>query len=119
MVVEDDPAMRNLISSLLEVDGFSVTPAGDVESALQMCEAEMPTLIILDLMLPIRDGEAFVHEFRRRWRDEDVPVIVLSASASRKRLSRELRVAASLGKPFAPEDLIELVTAHAHKDAPN
>jgi CheY-like chemotaxis protein len=51
----------------------------------------------------------FLREFRRRWRHEDVPVILLSASSARNEIARRLGVEATLPKPFFAEDLRELV----------
>ena len=56
-----------------------------------------------------RNGEMFLREFRRRWRTEDVPVILLSASSARNEIARRLGVEATLSKPFFAEDLRELV----------
>jgi DNA-binding response OmpR family regulator len=60
----------------------------------------------------------FLHEFRRRWRQVDVPVILLSASTARNQIARDLKVAATLGKPFFAEDLLELVVTHTTKGEP-
>jgi DNA-binding response OmpR family regulator len=64
--------------------------------------------MIVDLMLPVEDGEMFLREFRRRWRHTDVPVILLSASTARNEIARRLSVEATLPKPFLTEDLQEL-----------
>jgi len=98
-----------MLRVLLEQDGHSVIPAGDVQSALAQCEVQIPSLMIVDLMLPVEDGEMFLREFRRRWRHEDVPVILLSASSARNEIARRLGVEATLSKPFFGEDLRELV----------
>jgi DNA-binding response OmpR family regulator len=66
--------------------------------------------MVVDLMLPVEDGEMFLREFRRRWRDTDVPVILLSASTARSEIARRLCVEATLPKPFLAEDVRELVT---------
>ena len=66
--------------------------------------------MVVDLMLPVEDGEMFLREFRRRWRHAEVPVILLSASTARNEIARRLSVEATLPKPFFAEDLRELVT---------
>lgn len=98
-----------MLQVLLEQDGHAVIAAGDVQSALSQCKVQMPHLMIVDLMLPIEDGETFLREFRRRWRQVDVPVILLSASSARNEIARRLGVEATLSKPFFAEDLRELV----------
>jgi len=73
----------------------------------------LPDLMVVDLMLPIEDGEMFLHEFHRRWRNAEVPVVLLSASTARNEIARRLRVEATLPKPFFAEDLRELVATLA------
>jgi len=99
-----------MLRVLLEQEGHAVIAAGDVRSAIAQCAVQLPDLMVVDLMLPIEDGEMFLREFRRRWRDEDVPVILLSASSARNDIARRLGVEATLSKPFFAEDLRELVT---------
>lgn len=98
-----------MLQVLLQQDGHAVIAAGDVKSALAQCQVQMPDLMIVDLMLPVEDGEMFLREFRRRWRQQSVPVIVLSASSARAEIARRLGVEATLPKPFFAEDLRELV----------
>ena len=110
LVLDDDPSLRHMLRVLLEQEGHAVIAAGDVRSAIAQCAVQLPDLMVVDLMLPIEDGEMFLREFRRRWRDEDVPVILLSASSARNDIARRLGVEATLSKPFFAEDLRELVT---------
>ena len=109
LVLDDDPSLRHMLTVLLQQQGYAVVAAGDVQSALAQCKVQLPDLMIVDLMLPIEDGELFLREFRRRWRHEDVPAIVVSASSARNEISRKLGVEATLSKPFFAEDLRELV----------
>jgi CheY-like chemotaxis protein len=109
LVLDDDPSLRHMLRVLLEQEGYAVVAAGDVPSAIAQCAVQLPDLMVVDLMLPIEDGEMFLREFRRRWRNEDVPVILLSASSARNDIARRLGVEATLSKPFFAEDLRELV----------
>ncbi len=115
LVLDDDPHIRNLLCALLTESGFEVISAADTRSALAQCEVQMPQLMIVDLMLPTEDGESFLDQFRLRWRQTDVPVIVLSASAKRDTVSQRLNARAALGKPFAADHLCALVMEHAPK----
>jgi len=109
LVLDDDPSVRHMLQVLLQQDGHDVIAAGDVPSALAQCKVQLPDLMVVDLMLPIEDGETFLREFRRRWRQTEVPVILLSASTARNEIARRLHVEATLPKPFLAEDLRELV----------
>lgn len=109
LVLDDDPSVRHMLQVLLEQDGHAVIAAGDVRSALAQCKVALPDLMVVDLMLPIEDGEMFLREFHRRWRHSEVPVILLSASTARNDIARRLKVEATLAKPFFAQDLRELV----------
>jgi DNA-binding response OmpR family regulator len=117
LVLDDDPSVRHMLQVLLEQDGHAVIAAGDVPSALAQCAVELPDLMVVDLMLPVEDGEMFLREFRRRWRHSKVPVILLSASTARTDIARRLSVEASLPKPFFAEDLRDLVTTLTREPA--
>ena len=110
LVLDDDPSVRHMLEVMLQHDGHTVIAAGDVGSALAQCAVQLPDLMVVDLMLPVEDGEMFLREFRRRWRHTDVPVILLSASTARNEIARRLNVEATLTKPFFAEDLRELVS---------
>jgi len=109
LVLDDDPSVRHMLQVLFEQDGHDVIVAGDVRSALAQCKVDLPDLMVVDLMLPIEDGEMFLREFHRRWRHAEVPVVLLSASTARNEIARRLSVEATLPKPFFAEDLRELV----------
>ncbi|MEM8606822.1 MAG: response regulator [Myxococcota bacterium] len=118
LVLDDDPSVRQLVEVMLRKDGYAVVAAADVQSALAQCEVQLPDLMVVDLMLPIDDGEKFLREFRLRWRDADTPVILLSASTARSEIARSLGVKGTLGKPFFREDLLELVASHLPAQTP-
>jgi len=98
-----------MLQVMLEQDGHDVVTAADVQSALAQCVVQLPELMIVDLMLPVEDGEIFLREFRRRFRNVDVPVILLSASSARNDIARRLGVEATLPKPFVARDLREVI----------
>lgn len=118
LVLDDDPSLRNLVEVMLKKGGYAVIAAADVQSALAQCEVQLPDLMVVDLMLPINDGEMFLREFRLRWRNAKTPVILLSASTARNDIARNLGVQGTLGKPFFTEDLLELVAMHLPADKP-
>jgi signal transduction histidine kinase/DNA-binding response OmpR family regulator len=87
LVVDDDPAARELLRRLLEKDGWAVTEAENGRVALGRMAWKRPELILLDLMMPHMDGFTFLREMRQRpdWRT--IPVVVVTA----KELSQEER----------------------------
>jgi CheY-like chemotaxis protein len=79
LVVEDDPATRDMLQHLLEGQGLEVLLAGNGREGLEQASAHPPALVILDLMMPEVDGFAFVEEARRRADLATTPIIVLTA----------------------------------------
>jgi len=72
LVVDDEPMVRELVTTYLTRDGLDVTEASDGASALRAFEKSQPDLIVLDVMLPKIDGYSLLSEFRGR---SNVPVI--------------------------------------------
>jgi CheY-like chemotaxis protein len=79
LIVEDDPATRELLARLLESEGWAVASAENGRVALDALERHTPSLILLDLMMPVMDGCQFATTLRRQPRWREIPVIVLTA----------------------------------------
>jgi len=112
LVVEDDPSIRGLVSEVLRDDGYEVSEACNGAEALYAVRERRPDLIVLDLMMPVMDGWAFVEECRREPGCDDVPILVTSASHDLTRTAERLRsfgVRTCLAKPFDVEGLLALV----------
>ncbi len=111
LLVEDDPALRCALSELLREHGYEVACATDGRDALaQLGTRPAPSVILLDLAMPVMDGWAFRAEQRRDPRLAAIPTIVISASlAADPRGLEELEPAATLAKPFEFERLIATV----------
>jgi CheY-like chemotaxis protein len=85
LVVEDDLDIRNNLKELFEIEGYPVTTAQHGKEALEVLEGmvEAPGLILLDLMMPVMDGHAFLAELVRRKQaagQPKPPVVIISAS---------------------------------------
>ena len=91
MVVDDDESTRRAIASSLDRQGWSVEQAGNGIEALKVLEAQPPSAILLDLMMPEMDGFEFLEEFQANKNWQDIPVIVLTSKdltpEDRKRLN--------------------------------
>lgn len=107
LVVDDDPAVVRLLKLTLRGGGFDVTGASNGQEALQQVERHPPEAIVLDIDMPVMDGREFYERLRAR--HIDVPVVILSAYNPR-RVQRELGAQAYIGKPFEPDDLIDIVS---------
>ncbi len=83
LIIEDDAPIREVLTEILQLDGYSVITAGNGEEGLQrLAEGPNPHLILLDLMMPVKDGFAFRTEQRENPNWAAIPVVVLSASAN-------------------------------------
>jgi DNA-binding response OmpR family regulator len=109
-VIDDDPLIVRLIRANLEHSGFRVIDAMDGQQGLDLIAAEMPDLVILDVMLPSMDG----YEVCRRIRDFSlVPVLMLTARGEQvdKLQGFEMGADDYLTKPFAPAELMARISA--------
>lgn len=104
LVVDDDASIRELLSTALEDDGYEVVPATNGADALSVCERWRPDVIVLDLMMPVMDGWQFAAELRAR--EEDIPIVLLSAARDLRTHAKALSAAEIIEKPF---DLSELL----------
>jgi two-component system alkaline phosphatase synthesis response regulator PhoP len=110
LVVDDEPAILELVSFNLKKDGYEVVTAADGKSALEMFMKEKPDLVVLDLMIPEPDG----YEVCKRIRAQSaVPVIMLTARGEEQDRIRGLDLGADdyVVKPFSPRELLARVRA--------
>ena len=120
LVVEDEPAIQELISCNLELAGHRALRADTAEQALDMLRAELPDLVVLDWMLPGMSGIDFARRMRAERRTQDIPVIMLTARADEndKLLGLETGADDYLTKPFSPRELNARVKAVLRRRAP-
>lgn len=115
LVVDDDPDILEAVSMILEARGYQVVTAQDGIEGLAALKAEMPDLLILDLLMPKMDGFAVCKELQdARWsKYRSIPILILSSvreEASRRRYELEagleLNVDDYVEKPISPETLL-------------
>lgn len=110
LVVDDEETIREVVRRYLEREGFSVQEAADGYQVIDAIEAQLPELIVLDLMLPGIDGLTLTRQIRRDYR---VPIIMLTAMGEPVDRIRGLDLGADdyLVKPFNPQELVSRVQA--------
>lgn len=110
LVVDDEPAILELVRYNLEQSGFTVITAGDGPAALATFRARRPDLVVLDLMLPGMDGFEVCRAIRH---DSTVPVILLTARKEEIDRVVGLEIGADdyVTKPFSPRELVARVKA--------
>ncbi|HEX9574982.1 MAG TPA: response regulator [Myxococcales bacterium] len=105
LVVDDDPDILQTLGLCLSSEGYRVLMAANGKEALDILDREHPSVILLDLMMPVMDGWQFVAELEHRgWRD--VPLLILSADRSVQGHAKQLRANAHLAKPFDLDELL-------------
>ncbi len=113
LVVDDDKQIVRLLQSYLEKAGFGVITAYDGENALRVVRHELPDLVVLDLMLPGRDGWEITRTLRADDRLAAIPILMLTARVedTDKILGLELGADDYLTKPFNPREVVARVRA--------
>ncbi|MHB1133027.1 MAG: response regulator [Chloroflexota bacterium] len=109
LVVEDDPAISDLLATVIESEGFDAVPAFDGEAALDLAQTEAPDLITLDLALPKKSGHEVLHALEANKKTSRIPVIVVSAYTSRLEQEDYQHVIFVVNKPFDVDDLVAKV----------
>jgi len=111
LVVEDDPALGDVIVTALKDDGLDAKLAQDGDEAMREVDELNPAVIVLDLMMPKRDGFSVLRELRADGRIARIPVIVVTAifGLSERNYATELGAADYITKPFDLDDLVRRV----------
>ncbi|MBH0168789.1 response regulator YycF [Fictibacillus sp. 18YEL24] len=114
LVVDDEKPIADILQFNLEKEGFTVSCAYDGINALEKVEKEKPDMILLDIMLPLKDGMEVCREIRKKY---DMPIIMLTAKDSEidKVLGLELGADDYVTKPFSTRELIARVKANLRR----
>jgi len=110
LVVDDDDAIRALLTRYLRLEGYEVEEAADGQSAVSSVERRTPDLVLLDRMLPAHDGLDILARMRRI---TDVPIILLTAMGAEGDRVMGLKLGADdyVVKPFSPPELVARISS--------
>jgi DNA-binding response OmpR family regulator len=110
LIVEDDPTVAEVVTRYLEREGFAVDCVADGRDALERTDANLPDLVVLDIMLPGLDGLEVCRRLRSR---APIPVVMLTARGSEEDrvLGLDLGADDYVAKPFSPRELTARVKA--------
>ncbi len=111
LVVDDQPHIVRLIQLNLERENLAVVTAADGEEGLEQARAERPDLIILDVIMPKKDGFEVLRALKADPELRPIPVIMLTVKTQSADIVEGLREGAELylPKPFHPKELVQLV----------
>jgi CheY-like chemotaxis protein len=110
LVVEDDSATRDVLILILEKEGFTVSGAANGREALERLQwMERPSLILLDLMMPVMDGWQFREAQKQDPALASIPVVVVSAAGNLPQEIASLDIAGYLKKPVGFDEILEAI----------
>jgi DNA-binding response OmpR family regulator len=120
LVVDDDAPIRDLLRTVLELDGWEVHEAEDGVQALALAKAERPHGVVLDVMMPGKDGFDVLAELRRTEYGRAMAIVMLTAKTRPSDILRGTRLGADLyvTKPFDPNHVAERLAFHALRRSP-
>jgi two-component system response regulator AdeR len=109
LVVEDEADLVWVVRFNLELEGYRTFVASNGQAALELLEEVTPDLMLLDLMMPVMDGWAVLHEVRRRGLSSRVIVVSARASQAELRRAEDYSVDAFVPKPFDMDELLATI----------
>ena len=113
LVVDDEPAIRNLVRISLQPLHVNVESVSNGKEAIDAVSRDRPAVIVLDLVMPVMDGRTFFHAIE----GEDRPPVVILSSEGSQLAKKELGAEASMPKPFDPEKLASVVDGLIHSES--
>lgn len=110
MLVDDETELRNLVAMRLESFGYEVLHAGNGDEALILLDDTLPDLVLLDVMMPGKNGYEVCNDIKTNEKTSHIPIILFTAKPDQKeRLKSNYDFMAAddyILKPFEPEDLL-------------
>ena len=116
LVVEDDDDSRLMLSMILSLRGYRTVAATDGAEALRVAREHQPCLILLDLMMPVMDGEAFRQAQLGDAELRDIPVIVVTARHDGPASAHRMGASSCIRKPLNVQQVLAEVEAHCPKE---
>ena len=107
LVVDDDLSILETVGAILAMEGYTVETATNGREALDKLGRARPSLVLLDMRMPVLDGWGFAREMKAR--GESVPIVVMTAAQDARRWANEIGAAAYVPKPFEVLDLLATV----------
>ena len=108
MIIEDDEDLHLIYRLYLQGESYEIVEAGNGKEGLELAEREKPDLIILDMIMPVMDGEEFIEKLRFEKKRFDIPIIIASVNDKiPPRLIEAGKIKTVLKKPFPIKVLLQ------------
>src|ERR1700759_1190279 len=108
LLVDDDPAILDSISLLLEFEGYQVVATSNTSALLTM-ETDLPDLLLLDIWMSGADGLDICKQLKQKSATKNIPIVLISASREIEKSAKDAGANDFLSKPFEVDDLIQKV----------
>lgn len=119
LIIDDDAAIRRELSEVLAAEGYTVSVVADGRHALNHLQGNAaPSLILLDLMMPVMDGWDFILALRSQPTLAQIPVVVMSCLGNSSANTSLLAGYQVLRKPLRRQELLEAAARHSHSTHP-
>ncbi|MGK7946630.1 MAG: EAL domain-containing protein [Microcystaceae cyanobacterium] len=117
LIIEDEPAIRELISEILSIHSFKILKASNGQEGVQIAQQQLPDLILCDIMMPNMNGYEVINILQNQIKTALIPFIFLTAKGEIEHIKQGLKLGADdyLVKPFTEEDLIHTVNLRLTK----
>lgn len=107
LVIDDDPDIRMTVQDILSFEGYAVETAENGARGLELMEHISPSLIVLDMRMPVLDGWGFARAAKER--GVNTPILVMTAAQDARRWAAEIGAAGYVAKPFGLSDFLSAV----------
>jgi len=110
LVVDDEPNIRLLVKNMIG-DRYNVIEAGDGNEAVTQAEKEKPDLVLLDILMPGKDGFTTCNQLKANKATKDIPVVMVTALQHKldEKLALSLKADGYMRKPFTSDDLLNAI----------
>jgi CheY-like chemotaxis protein len=109
LIVEDEPSIREVIRDVLEDRGFRVMASTNGAEALRMLDSVRPDVVVLDLLMPVMHGWAFMESYVEKTGGQPIPIVVVSVNPALPRSFNRFGVRQVVAKPFDVDALLDAV----------
>jgi CheY-like chemotaxis protein len=118
LLIEDNLDIRENITEMLELEGYSVIVAVDGGMGYQLAVEEIPDIILCDIMMPVMNGYEVLKHMKNNSSTAHIPFIFISASTEKKdiQIGIDMGASAYIRKPFEMEELFDVVAKFCPKD---
>ncbi|MBI5554721.1 MAG: response regulator [Elusimicrobia bacterium] len=111
LIIDDEPGVVKMVRYLLEKSSLAVVSANEGEEGIKLAAQEKPYLILMDIMMPVIDGNEATRRLKENETTRQIPIIMLSALGQEGDVAKSLELGAMdyIVKPFPPQELLERV----------